>query len=74
MDGFVGSRYCAIHKVLRDNGFRIGGWLRNARNGDKTLLEGYTSGRGTVVIERASRQHKAARRIQVTIVKKNTMG
>ena len=63
----------AIHKVLKDNSPKIAAWLKNAKDGDKTILEGYTSGRGTVVIERASRKHKAARRIQVTIVKKNTM-
>ncbi|WP_242401184.1 RNase A-like domain-containing protein [Acetobacter okinawensis] len=64
----------AINKVLRDNSYKIDGWLKGARNDDKTLLEGYTSGRGTVVIERASRQRKAARRIQVTIVIKEYNG
>ncbi|WP_230975514.1 RNase A-like domain-containing protein [Acetobacter garciniae] len=64
----------AIHKVLRDNSYKIDTWLTNARNGDKVFLEGYTSGRGTVVIESANRQRKAARRIQVTIIKKEHNG
>ncbi|GAN88485.1 hypothetical protein LU298_14055 [Komagataeibacter intermedius] len=63
----------AIHKVLKDNGPRIDGWLKNARDGNAILLEGYTSG-GTVIIERANRQRKTARRIQVTIVKKEHNG
>ena len=64
----------AIHTVLKDNSPKIAAWLKNAKDGDKTILEGYTSGRGTVVIERASRQRKTARRIQVAIVKKEYNG
>ncbi|MBL7236942.1 MAG: hypothetical protein JJK57_10290 [Komagataeibacter hansenii] len=64
----------AIHKVLKDNSSRIDGWLKNARDGNAILLEGHTSGGGTVVIERANRQRKTARRIQVTIVKKEHNG
>lgn len=60
--------------MLKDNGPRIDGWLKNARDGDKIFLDGYTSGRGTVVIENANRQRKTARRIRVTIVKKEHNG
>ena len=38
------------------------------------LLEGHTSRGGSVVIERANRQRKTARRIQVTIIKKEHNG
>ena len=65
---------CVIHKVLNDNASKIDGWFRNARDGNAILLEGHTSGGGTVVIERANRQRKTARRIQVTIVKKEHNG
>ncbi|MFT9000037.1 MAG: RNase A-like domain-containing protein [Acetobacter syzygii] len=64
----------AIHKVLKDNSSRIDGWLKNARDGNAILLEGHTSGGGTVVIERANRQRKTAQRIQVTIIKKEHNG
>ncbi|ANA13880.1 RNase A-like domain-containing protein [Acetobacter oryzifermentans] len=60
----------AIHKVLKDNSSKIDHWRKNAKDGNKIQFDGYTSGRGTVVIESANRQRKTARHIQVTIVKK----
>ncbi|WP_238332837.1 RNase A-like domain-containing protein [Acetobacter sp. DmW_136] len=60
----------AIHKALKDNSSKIDHWRKNAKDGNKIFLDGYTSGRGTVVIESANRQRKTARHIQVTIVKK----
>ncbi|GCD55485.1 RNase A-like domain-containing protein [Acetobacter pasteurianus] len=64
----------AIHKVLRDNASKIDTWLKNAANGSSVYVEGYSSRKGAVVIENANRQRKAARRIQVTIVKKEYNG
>ncbi|MFT9068178.1 MAG: RNase A-like domain-containing protein [Acetobacter syzygii] len=64
----------AIHTVIRDNAPKIDTWLKNAANGSSVYVEGYSQEKRAVVIENANRQHKAARRIQVRIVKKNTMG
>ncbi|WP_238704120.1 RNase A-like domain-containing protein [Acetobacter sp. DmW_125131] len=64
----------AIHKMLKDNGPRIDRWFKNARDGKTTQFDGYTSERGTVVIENANRQRKAARHIQVTLIKKEHNG
>ncbi|MFS8367192.1 RNase A-like domain-containing protein [Acetobacter oryzifermentans] len=64
----------AIHKALKDNSSKIDHWRKNAKDGNAIQLDGYTSGRGTVVIESANRQRKTARHIQVTIVKKVVSG
>ncbi|MDE7547600.1 hypothetical protein PY793_06330 [Acetobacter fabarum] len=64
----------AIHKALRDNSHKIDTWLRNARDGERLSIDGYTSGKGGVVIESANRQRKAARRIEVSITKKEHNG
>lgn len=63
-----------ILKVLSDNSDKIDDWLQIAGTGAKLDIEGYISGKGTVVIESANRQHKAARRIRVTIVKEEYNG
>ncbi|WP_231850381.1 RNase A-like domain-containing protein [Komagataeibacter medellinensis] len=64
----------AIHALLRDNSSKVDTWLRDAGNGDRIILDGYFSGRGAVIIESANREHKAARRIEVTIIKKEHNG
>lgn len=64
----------AIYKVLIDNSDKIDGWLENAGIGAKMDIEGYISGKGAVVIERANRQRKVARRIRVTIVREEYNG
>ncbi|WP_052055173.1 MULTISPECIES: hypothetical protein [Acetobacter] len=56
--------------MLKDNGPKIDCWRKNAADGKVTQFDGYTSARGSVIIERANRQRKTARHIQVTIVKK----
>lgn len=63
-----------ILKVLSDNSDKIDDWLQIAGTGAKLDIEGYISGKGTVVIESANRQHKAARRIRVTIIKEEYNG
>ncbi|WP_415506521.1 RNase A-like domain-containing protein [Acetobacter sp.] len=63
-----------IHKVLRDNASKIDEWLTKARTGTKTEIEGYISGSGAVVIKNSDRLRKTARRIRVTIIKKEHNG
>lgn len=64
----------AIHKVLVDNSDKIEDWLTHTGVGARLEIEGYISGKGAVVIESVNRQHKAARRIRVTIVSKELRG
>lgn len=64
----------AIHKVLRDNASKIDEWLTKARTGTKTEVEGYISSSGAVVIKNSDRLRKTARRIRVTIIKKEHNG
>lgn len=61
-------------KCLEITPIKIDTWLKNARNRERFSVDGYTSGRGTVVIENANRQRKAARRIEVSIIKKEHNG
>ncbi|MCE2575261.1 hypothetical protein [Komagataeibacter sp. FNDCR2] len=49
-------------------------WLKNARTETKIDIEGYISGSGAIVVESADRIRKVARRIQVTITKKEHNG
>ncbi|WP_338333680.1 RNase A-like domain-containing protein [Acetobacter sp. LMG 32666] len=63
-----------IHKVLRDNASKIDEWLTKARTGTKTEVEGYFSSNGAVVIKNSDRLRKTARRIRVTIIKKEHNG
>ncbi|MBO1329388.1 hypothetical protein OQ496_13455 [Acetobacter suratthaniensis] len=64
----------AIHKVLRDNASKIDEWLTKARIGTKTEVEGYISSSGAVIIKNSDRLRKTARRIRVTIIKKEHNG
>ncbi|WP_051543221.1 RNase A-like domain-containing protein [Acetobacter papayae] len=64
----------AIHKMLVDNSDKIEDWLAHTGVGARLEIEGYISGKGAVVIESVNRQHKAARRIRVTIVSKELRG
>lgn len=65
---------CIIHPVLIDNSDKIDGWLMDAGTGARLDLEGYISGKGAVVIGSANRQRRKARRIRVTIVRREYNG
>ena len=64
----------AIHKVIRDNTSKIDERLTKARTGTKTEVEGYISSNGAVIIKNSDCLHKTARRIRVTIIKKEHNG
>ncbi|RFO99332.1 hypothetical protein BGC31_07495 [Komagataeibacter xylinus] len=64
----------AIHAVLRDNSHGIDAWLRNATDGATIQIEGHVLGKGTVVIQQADRERSTARRMEISIVKKEYNG
>jgi hypothetical protein len=57
----------AIHKLLRDNSHDIDEWLKTAKTGEIKRITGTTSGSGTAVISRETRQVKTAKHIEVRI-------
>ncbi|MCH4143301.1 RNase A-like domain-containing protein [Acetobacter peroxydans] len=59
----------AIHKLLRDNSHDIDEWLKTAKTGEIKRITGTTSGSGTAVISRETRQVKTAKHIEVRIKK-----
>lgn len=59
----------AIHKVLREKASDIDRWLKSASVNGTMKVRGTTSGTGTVVISRNTRQQKTANHIEVTIKK-----
>nr|WP_256138258.1 RNase A-like domain-containing protein [Komagataeibacter swingsii] len=64
----------AVHAVLRDNSHGIDAWLRNPNEGTRIQIEGYISGRGTVVVQQVGRKRGNAQRIKISIIKKEHNG